>query len=256
MLVVLILGFVALAAGFAVYLVKRDRGEREPIRALWAAFGFGLLGLPIAAVLEGKLLPGVDAHSLGHGTLGAIALTALGVGVIEELAKSLLLIWFIYKKRYFNEHTDGVIYFALAGLGFGLPENILYTLENDARTGLMRLVLTPLFHAATTALIGYAVIKRKLDKSSLIGVGLMLLLAIGLHGLYDFGLFADRGVWPLVSIMTTLGLTVSIFLLYMNAQGLDELSGLSAVGNNSFCRSCGQPNPKRLLYCSRCGNRA
>jgi RsiW-degrading membrane proteinase PrsW (M82 family) len=256
-LLLVLLCFVTLAAAFAVYLVKRDRGEREPVKALWAAFGFGLVGLPVAAVLEAFLLPGLAVDQLTlKADLGTVALIAIGVGIIEELAKALPLIWFIYKKRYFNEHTDGVIYFALAGLGFGLPENIMYTLQNGTKVGLARLVMTPLFHAATTSLIGYAVIKHKLDKSPIVSMLSMILLAIVLHGLYDFGLLSGRGGLVLLSVITTFGLTISLFVLFVNAQGLDQLSGLSAVGNNSFCRSCGHPNPKHLLYCSHCGKRA
>jgi predicted amidophosphoribosyltransferase len=42
----------------------------------------------------------------------------------------------------------------------------------------------------------------------------------------------------------------------MRATDLDQESGLSAVGHNTFCRSCGQPNPKHNLYCTRCGQYA
>lgn len=245
--------FLVLAAAFAWYLVRRDQGESEPVQALWAAFGLGAVGLVAAAIIETALLPD---PTLEFQPISTLLWVSLAIGIIEEICKCALLVWFIYGKRYFNEHTDGVIYFALAGLGFGLPENILYTFQFGAGAGLARIVMTPLFHAATTALIGYALIKVKLDGASKRSVWLMLLTAIGLHGLYDFGLFLQNPLLVLLSIMITLGLAVGVFLLFLHARGLDQIKGLSRVGNNAFCRTCGTANPNHKLYCSHCGNRA
>jgi RsiW-degrading membrane proteinase PrsW (M82 family) len=253
-LFLVILAFLAMAAGLAYYLIKRDQGEREPVGVLWTAFGFGMVGVVIAAGLEAWLLPGIPGiERYGFGTL---AIIALGIGIIEELAKSLPLMWFIYKRRYFNEHTDGVIYFALAGLGFGLPENILYTFQYGAEVGMSRIVMTPLFHAATTGMIGYALARRKLDHTSRYKVVAMVAFAILVHGIYDFGLFSKQPVLVLLSIMITVALGLGLFLLFLYSRSLDQAQGLSVVGHNAFCRTCGQPNLKHKLYCSHCGNHA
>jgi len=252
-LFIIITIFLALAAGFAMYLVNQDKGEREPIKALWAAFGFGALGTVAAVFLELWLLPNVTNHVV---PLSTLAFTTFGIGVIEECAKALPLIFFIYRKRYFNEHTDGVIYFGLAGLGFGLPENILYTLQFGAKAGIARIALTPLFHAATTAVIGYALIRCKLDKQPKLRVIKVVTVVALLHGFYDFGLMSGVGILQLLAVAVTVAFTVNLFVIFKKAKALDEQQGLSVVGNNSFCRTCGHPNPKHNLYCSRCGNRA
>lgn len=223
--------------------------------ALWGAFGFGFLGLVIAVLLESVLIPDIFLDDYVH-PLSTLILPALGVGIIEELAKALPISLFLYKKRYFNEHTDGIIYFGLAGLGFGLPENILYTLQFGAGAGVGRLFLTPFFHAATTGLIGYALIRMKLDRDAKWKYGGVILAAVGLHGLYDFGLSTQEPLLVVLSIMITVALTVGLFLLFAHARSLDQVQGLSVVGNNSFCRSCGYPNPKRKLYCAHCGKHA
>jgi RsiW-degrading membrane proteinase PrsW (M82 family) len=253
-LLIIILAFVVLAAGFAIYLITQDQGEREPVGALWTAFGFGLLGMIAAAFIEQFVLP--DLSKLDQLPQGSRFWMAMAVGFIEELCKAGLLVWFIYRKRYFNEHTDGVIYFALAGLGFGLPENILYTLQFGSGAGLSRVILTPLFHAATTGLVGYALIKVKLDRATKLSFITMLAMAILIHGFYDFGLFSKQVLLMVMSIMITAGVTAGLFILYFAARGKDQEQGLSVVGNNSFCRSCGTPNPEHKLYCTRCGNRA
>ena len=254
-LFIVLIVFTLLSGGLAWYFIVHDHGEREPIGALWAAAGFGLLGGVGAAILESTLLP---IGNLQPGTaLLALFFASMGVGIIEEACKFLPLAVLLYRKRYFNEHTDGVIYFAIAGLGFGLPENILYSLQFGADVGLARLILTPFFHAATTAMIGYFLAKGKLAGHVWYKITpLALAVAMVLHGMYDFGLASGVPFLVGLSILITLGISVSLFIFFSKAIGLDQERGLSVVGNNNFCRTCGQPNPGRGLYCVRCGNHA
>ena len=250
----LIIGFIGIAGGLAWYLLANDRGEKEPIGPLWLAVGFGLAGGVAAAFIEASF---VSTENLqGGAALGAVFGAAMAVGLIEELCKFLPLGAWLYRKRYFNEHTDGVIYFALAGLGFGLPENILYTLQFGAQAGLGRVLLTPFFHAAITGTVGYFLVRQKLNRRPLYMVSVPLVSAIVLHGLYDFGLASGRPWLMAGSIVITLLLSGGIFVLFLRAGQLDQDEGKSAVGHNAFCRSCGQPNPKHHLYCVRCGNYA
>jgi RsiW-degrading membrane proteinase PrsW (M82 family) len=149
-----------------------------------------------------------------------------------------------------------VIYFAIAGLGFGVPENILYTLQFGAKVGLARIVLTPFFHAATTCMVGYFLIKAKLKETSMLVVGLVLVGAMALHGLYDFGLISGMPLFIVLSLMITVVMATGIFLFYMRATELDQAKGLSRIGIANFCRHCGQANPKHMLFCTACGQRA
>lgn len=250
----LLIAFVGIAAGLAWFLVSRDRGEKEPVDALWIAVGFGMLGALIAGLVEPHL---VQADNLITGMpRGTMFSTAVLIGLIEESCKFIPLAIFIYKKKFFNEHTDGVIYFALAGLGFGLPENILYTLQYGTKTGLLRLVLTPLFHAAATGTIGYYLAKRKLGRKNVFGIILPLLIVAIIHGLYNFGLATGSDFFGTVSVLTTLILTAGLFLLLLRATQRDQALALSAVGHNYFCRNCGRANPKHNLYCVYCGKNA
>lgn len=246
--------FIIIAIALAWYFIAYDRGEREPIGALWLAFGFGFVGGIVAAVVEHSF---ISPKSISpSATLTTILIASMTIGIIEESFKFIPLSFFLYPKRYFNEHTDGIIYFALAGLGFGLPENILYTLQFGASTGFKRVLLTPVFHAAITGMVGFFLVKAKLARQSLIPVWLIMSLAIVTHGLYDFGLASGLAMYAVMSIAITLAMSFILFLLYTRATDLDQRLGASAVGNNSFCRSCGQPNPEHHLYCTHCGQRA
>jgi RsiW-degrading membrane proteinase PrsW (M82 family) len=225
LLFVLLLIFIAIAAGLAWFLIAEDHGEKEPVGALWMAAGFGLLGAVVASLLESRL---ISANHLLPGTpYGTLLVAALAVGVIEEACKFVPLALVIYKRRYFNEYTDGVIYFALAGLGFGLPENLLYTLQFGTKTGLVRVLMTPLFHAATTGLVGYALVKRKLAGRSLLGIWLPLAGVIVLHGMYDFGLSSGSAPYAIGSLLVTLGATIGFFVAYLRAAENDQARGWS-----------------------------
>ncbi|HUY84994.1 MAG TPA: PrsW family glutamic-type intramembrane protease [Candidatus Dormibacteraeota bacterium] len=253
-LFVLLLVFIGIAIGLAWFLIAHDEGEKEPIAALWLAAGLGLLGAALAAFLENRL---VSANNILPGTpYGTLLIATLSIGVIEEACKFLPLALVLYKRSYFNEHTDGVIYFALAGLGFGLPENILYTLQFGTKAGTARLVMTPFFHAATTGLAGYFLIKRKLAGRSPFGILLPLAGLMVLHGLYDFGLSSGSLLYASISLLITLGVSGGLFVAFLHGQERDQDLGISAVGHNSFCRSCGYPNPRHHLYCTHCGKNA
>ena len=254
LLFVLLLVFIGIAIGLAWFFIAHDRGMKEPVAALWMAVGFGMIGGLIAGFLESRLI--AVNNLLSGAPYGTLLVTALAVGVIEESCKFLPLALVLYKRPYFNEHTDGVIYFALAGLGFGLPENILYTLQFGAKAGMVRILMTPFFHAATTGLVGYYLIKRKLAGKSPFGVAVPLAGAMMLHGLYDFGLASGSLVYTGASLLITLGLSVGLFMAFLSATELDQDTGLSVVGHNSFCRSCGFANPHHNLYCARCGKNA
>lgn len=254
LLFVLLLVFVAFAAGLAWFLIAHDRGQKEPVSALWIAAGLGLLGAVVAALAENKLIP---ANNILPGTpYGALLAATLAVGLIEETCKFLPLALVLYKRPYFNEHTDGVIYFALAGLGFGLPENVLYTLQFGTKVAAARLVMTPFFHAATTGLAGYFLVRRKLAGRPPYGVWLPLAGLVVLHGLYDFGLSSGSMLLAAASLLITLGVSGGLFVAYLRGQEKDQDLGLSVVGHNSYCRSCGFPNPEHHLYCVRCGKNA
>jgi RsiW-degrading membrane proteinase PrsW (M82 family) len=254
LLFLVILAFIAISVGLAWYFIAHDKGESEPRGALWVAVGFGFGGAVAAATVEYFVTPSKDLAA-GRALLPLLG-TTLTVGCIEEFCKFVPLAFFLRRKRYFNEHTDGIIYFVLAGLGFGLPENILYTLQFGAGVGVGRIILTPFFHAATTGMVGYFYAKYRLGGIRLRTVFLALIGAMILHGLYDFGLTSGNQLLAIMSILITLGISIWLFLFYMRATDLDREQGLSVVGNNSFCRSCGFPNPKRLLYCTHCGNHA
>lgn len=241
---------------FVLFILKRDRGHKEPAAAIFTAMGFGLLAVFMAGFIEAVVLP----ESVSEVIAGGVQLSmpqligyALVIGLVEEAAKILPLALFLYRKRYFDELTDGVIYFGVAALTFGIAEDILYTLEYGGSVGIIRILLSPYVHAGFTILFGVALAQRKVLRKSWWLVVAGFGAAVMAHALYDtlafsVDMFSRFGLIGFAVVLNAL-----LFVLFRRAQRGDELRGQSTVGINKFCRHCGKPNPQRTLHCAYCG---
>lgn len=253
---IIVLAFIALAVVLVWYLLRHDHGRQLPVGSLWMAFGFGILGTILAGLIEAKLLPSQLIITPYAFTLSKKILLFIEVGFIEEAAKFIPLALFIYHKNYFREHTDGVIYFAICGLTFGMSENILYTLTYGSKVGITRLILTPFFHASCTSILGYYLVSSKIKSSSKPKLILAVIIVPLLHGIYDFGLGSGIGQLEVLALMITLLLTMGLFLYFMQANDLDKAVLATATpSSQNFCSNCGRPNIRHTQFCEYCGHR-
>lgn len=244
LILVSLLMFIVSSVFLVWFFLHNDQGQKEPRGAILAAAGFGVLAAFIAAWLEiflslNKLLTEPGAKLFGM---------AMCVGFIEECAKFVPMALFIKGKSYFNEHTDGIIYFGIAGLTFGFIENIIYLFSNDnlggsQYTGIIRLIVLFFFHAASTGIVGYYFAKAKLHRQSALRPALALLTLAVVHGLYDFLFFyasalGARGATnendsAVIVISLVGGLIISallntfLFLYYGRAKQWDASVGLA-----------------------------
>lgn len=212
--------FLLTSAVFVLALLRIDRGQKEPVGALFMAFCFGVLAIGLSIVLELRFVK--EMGYVGYADLRLLSFMSLKVSVIEELAKFVPLALFIYRKAYFNEHTDGVLYFSIAGLAFGLVENILYTVQFGAEVGAARLVLTPLFHAATTGLIGAALIRVKLDGRPWWRLAMTVISIIVIHAVYNFGMQSGLPIFVVASIAVTFILVALLWSSMFGARSDDR----------------------------------
>ncbi len=250
----IIITFIVLACVLVWYLLKHDHGRRLPVTSLWIACGFGVLGIIAAMLLELNLLPKDFAVSPLSIPIAKRFTFFMSVGFLEEAAKFIPLALFIYKKSYFKEHTDGVIFFAICGLTFGLFENIMYTVSYGSNVGIARLIMTPFFHAASTSILGYYLVNMKINKANKTKFVLACLLLPVMHGFYDFGLGSGLAVLAIFSLMITLLLTIGLFLYFMAANDLDKAAVASIPINSlNYCKFCGKPNANHKMFCEYCG---
>ncbi|HUB93367.1 MAG TPA: PrsW family glutamic-type intramembrane protease [Verrucomicrobiae bacterium] len=254
-MLLVIFAFVIISTLLVWYLLRHDHGRRLPVGPLWGAFGFGILALVIAFILEVIVIPNKVSTAPLSTSISTRLFSALGVGVIEETCKFLPLALFLFRKPYFREHTDGVIYFAICGLTFGLFENIEYTLSMGAGAGIYRLFLTPFFHAAATSTLGFYLASYKVDRQTRPKLILACILIPLIHGMYDFGLLSANLVLLTVSLMLTVLLTMALFLYFTHANDLDRatLAAVPVPVVQNFCPRCGRQNVRHTRFCEYCG---
>ena len=180
------------------YVLSLDRYEKEPLRAVAFAFGWGAVGAVIFSVFAELFFAGFAILAAGEDDADTLTLV-VGAPVIEEAFKGLallLLLWF-YRQE-FDNVLDGVVYGAVVGLGFAMTENIGYFIiayEEDGASGLgelfVRAVINGFGHAMYTGIVGAAIgwsRSRYARGAARIAVPVLgYLIAVLLHMLWNGG---------------------------------------------------------------------
>jgi len=207
------------------YLIRRDKGPKEPVLAVIYAGILGVFAVIVAGIINSIVLPIIGlpgpATSAAGISLTTLIIGVLSIGMTEELAKALPLKRFIYHKGYFNEVSDGIIFFGITGMVFGALENIFYALNYGSAVGLDRIIAVPFMHAGFTSIVGYFIARRKVLGRPEWTVTYGFLLAIGLHSLYNFGLFYDQPWSRMLSFALIVIINLTIFYLYWRARRTD-----------------------------------
>ena len=99
-----------------------DRYDREPLKYVFGAFlwgGFGAIALSILGTDAGIRMLGGIVNTTEF-DFPAVVLAPF----IEEFMKGLIVL-FLLRFRQFDNVTDGLVYGAASGLGFGMTENFM-----------------------------------------------------------------------------------------------------------------------------------
>lgn len=118
----------------------------------------------------------------------SLASCVLGIGLVEEYSKYFFVRYYAYKKPAFNEPFDGITYCVIVSMGFATIENFMYVFQHGFGTAVLRMFLSVPAHAVFGVIMGYHLgLQKHYGKKHAGAYGLML--AAGLHGLFDFFLF-------------------------------------------------------------------
>lgn len=133
------------------------------------------------------------------------------IAAFEEVLKLIVLLLYPYRRSFFNEPFDGILYAVAIAMGFATVENFLYASAQRLDIVFLRTFTAVPAHAAFAVLQGYFVGKSKFNSSkrfNLISMG--LLFSIIAHGLYDF--FILQEAFQGLIIFAFITLSVSIYL--------------------------------------------
>ncbi len=211
---VILLGSFIVPIAFVTFLAENETHDVRGFGDIGLAFLFGgVLGTAAASLLESEL---VSSMSL----LGFFV-----VGVCEELAKLLGVVWLLRRREYLSE-AHGIVFGAAAGMGFAAFETMGYALTflllSRGNLGVVgsvlitRGLLAPFGHGTWTAIAAAAIWRERAAGRSVVGWLVLgaFLTATVLHTLWDF--FAGVQLFDLVLP----GLDLELPLLIIGIAGL------------------------------------
>ncbi len=200
---------------YGVYLYIRDRKEKEPLWLLALMLFGGLLATVASYFLEvffDEVLKGVFAYP---NTLYYLISAFIGVALVEEGTKYIFLNLFSWRSKHFNCLYDGLIYSVFVSLGFAISENILYVYSYGLQTAFLRAFTAIPAHVCFGTVMGayYAKARMVANQNKIVSAQVYktmgLLLAVLLHGFYDYCLFD-----PAVDLFYVwIGLVVVIYII-------------------------------------------
>jgi RsiW-degrading membrane proteinase PrsW (M82 family) len=124
------------AVAVAAYFWVEDPTMREPVSILAVTFVLGVVLATLAAVVNTSFFA-IAAELVRTDTAAALApalLFFLVVGPVEEVVKWLAVRLYAFPRDEFGAVVDGVVYGAVAGLGFATVENTVYITQGFLAT--------------------------------------------------------------------------------------------------------------------------
>ena len=147
-----------------LYIYNKDR-DKEPLSMIIKTICGGIASCFIVLYLTNILslfIPMLKASASSQTYMELIIHALVGVALIEELIKLLMLYNISYNDKNFNETYDMIIYSVFVSLGFALIENILYVLNKGITIGIIRALISVPAHTCNGIFMGYFLIKAKM----------------------------------------------------------------------------------------------
>lgn len=272
------------AVALMVYVYKRDKVEREPVRLIVRVLLLGALSGLVAAFIESVLIDIFE--STLSGALLIIVEYFIGVAAVEEACKYAAL-RSVKNHPAFDHVFDAVVYAVAAALGFAALENVFYVfdpIEGGLDTAFWRAILSVPGHAADGVVMGvFFGIARRRELHGEAGARayywLAWLLPVIEHGFYDAALSTESDFMALVAMAFDLAFIAVAFALVKNTAAADAplhpnpvtptpmtptpmtpmppvtppRAQAPAVSANWTCPNCGSSNSGN--FCTHCGTR-
>lgn len=206
---------------YAVWIRNMEKYNREKWKPIILCFLWGATIAIVASIILEFILGISLAISFDDGNILDLVTAIIIAPFAEELTKPLALRTKTVKKE-LDEIEDGLIYGAVAGLGFSATENLLYGwcfLSEGLFVFLVLIIIRSfggcLLHASATSLTGYGYGKTIIQGKSILRVLPFFILAIFVHAFYNFLVSLDI-VGLAISLFVALGFVAILIRLVRN----------------------------------------
>lgn len=207
---------------YVIWIRNTERYNRERWAPIIICFLWGATVAVVASIILEIILEISLATSFESTNLIGLSTAILIAPFAEELVKPFALRTKTVKRE-IDELEDGLIYGAVAGLGFSATENLFYgySFITDCEQGSRFILITwvifmlirsfggCLLHASATALTGYGYGKAIINKTSKIRIFPYFVLAVFAHAAYNFLVSFD--IFGALS-----GLFLALLLVYIS----------------------------------------
>jgi RsiW-degrading membrane proteinase PrsW (M82 family)/rRNA maturation protein Nop10 len=172
----------------------------------------------------------------------------------EEFFK-LVAVWIaIYRSPEFREPIDGIVYSSTAALAFASVENIVYLGHMGPGIIVSRTVYATPAHVMFASMWGYSMgLARFRREDELLVIAQGFLIAVGLHGLYDFlvALHPRTAMFSLIPLMILMA-----WLMNRRIREFLRTYPFPPIGEGAViaCPNCGAYTLEAMESCSRCGS--
>lgn len=252
-LVILWLAAFLPALVYLLWIRQTERYTKEAWSPLLWSFAYGaIVATIVAAIVEAVLVALGTAISQdvpapeflflnGNSSLGALFLVLVIAPFVEEGLKATGV---TRRKDQIRSLSDGPVFGASTGLGFGFFETFLYGLSLFLVSGLaaaiglviLRSLSSVLLHGSSTGMFGYGFARGKFGVPGA-ATGAYYLLAVGMHASFNF-LASGAGVAQLLGYpqyatdASIVGLLLAIFFAFgaiEHVRSLIKYSGYPAL---------------------------
>lgn len=203
-----------------LFYLRKD-SHPEPHSQILKVFFYGVLIAVPALLMEMGALQLLHSLSLSK-TASSILYIFLGVALLEEFLKYLVVNQKIFRNKELDEPVDIMIYMIVSALGFAAAENILFLFSLGPNFLLGETILVTIFrfvgatflHALVSALFGYFLaLSFCTPKKQIRYFTFGLIVSTILHGCYNFFIIKTDGlVTILAPSVILLGLVVFFIL--------------------------------------------
>jgi len=223
--IALLLGLITATIPVPIYIALVlwiDRYEAEPLWMQATAFFWGALAAPFFAFLFNTGTATAVAY-MADAKAGEAFAAVVSAPIVEETSKAFILfVFFFVKKDEFDGVIDGIVYAALAALGFAMTENILYYGRAALGGGgsltatlIIRGFFAPFSHPLFTSLTGIGLGLSRQSTNILVKIVtpiVGLLMAIFMHSMWNGSAVFGGGA---VFVLTYILVMIPAFLIML-----------------------------------------